>query len=62
MKIACYPETRTVYLTLIDGTSADTLEIASGVNVDFDAEGRPIGIEIEDTDLLPGFQATLQQS
>ena len=62
MKISTYPDTRTVYVSLIDGTSAETREIAEGVNVDFDAEGRPIGIEIEDTDLLPGFQATLQQT
>lgn len=47
MKITYFPETDTLAIDFADRPSADTDEIADGVTVDFDTEGRVIGIDIE---------------
>jgi uncharacterized protein YuzE len=55
MKVDSFPETRTIYITLVDeATSAESRELATGVLVDYDETSRPIGIELE-LDLIPGF-------
>lgn len=43
-----FPETDMLYIKLADGVSSESEEIAPGVVLDFDAENRLIGIEIED--------------
>ncbi|MFN3762624.1 MAG: DUF2283 domain-containing protein [Anaerolineae bacterium] len=43
-----FPETDMLYIRLTEGVSAESEEIAPGVVLDFDAENRLIGIEIED--------------
>lgn len=47
MKITYFPETDTLAIDFADRPSADTDEIADGVTIDYDAEGRVIGIDIE---------------
>jgi uncharacterized protein YuzE len=47
MKITYFPDTDTLAIDLADGPSANTDEIADGVTVDYDADGRLIGIDIE---------------
>ena len=47
MKFSYYPDTDTLYIDLADKPGADVLEIASDFVVDVDAEGTPVGIEIE---------------
>lgn len=42
------PETDMLYIRLTEGVSVESEEIAPGVVLDFDAENRLIGIEIED--------------
>ncbi len=42
------PEVDAFYLYLGSGTFAESLEIRPGIVVDFDAEGRLIGIEVLD--------------
>jgi len=49
MKIDYHPETHSLWVILADRPSADTDEIAPGVNVDFDAEGRLVALEVLDT-------------
>jgi uncharacterized protein YuzE len=57
MRVRAFPETRTIYVSLVDGaTSVDTEEIADGVVVDYDAGGKQIGVEIE-LDMLPEYRA-----
>jgi uncharacterized protein YuzE len=58
MRVESFPDTRTVYLSLVDEPrpATETREISEGLNVDYDSEGRVIGIEIEDTDLLQKAQ------
>ncbi|MCX7840305.1 MAG: DUF2283 domain-containing protein [Anaerolineae bacterium] len=43
-----YPESDMLYIKLADGVSIESEEIAPGVVLDFDANNRVLGIEIED--------------
>jgi uncharacterized protein YuzE len=47
MKFHYYPETDSLYIDLSHRTSADSLEIAPGVVVDFDEKGKIVGIDID---------------
>lgn len=47
MKLHYYPETDSLCIELKAAPSAETREIADGVNVDFDAEGNPVGADID---------------
>ncbi|MGB7406180.1 MAG: DUF2283 domain-containing protein [Pacificimonas sp.] len=47
MKLHYYPETDSLYIEMSDGTSAETREIADGMNADFDDTGRVVGIDID---------------
>ncbi len=47
MKIDYFPDTDTLYIGLADRPSVDSEEVAEGVVLDFDAESRLVGIEIE---------------
>ncbi len=42
-----YPETDSLYIELNAVPSVETREIAEGVNLDLDAEGRPVGFDID---------------
>jgi len=43
-----HPDTDMLYLKLADGSSTESEEIAPGVVLDFDANNRVLGVEIED--------------
>jgi len=47
MKFHYYPETDSLYIDLSEKPSTDSREIAPGVVLDFDAEGRLVGIDID---------------
>ena len=47
MKFHYYAETDSLYIDLAERTSVDSQEIAPGVVVDFDADGRVVGIDID---------------
>ena len=47
MKFQYYPETDSLYIELSGKASADSQEVASGVVLDFDAEGHVVGIDID---------------
>ena len=47
MKLNYYPETDSLYIDLSHKTSVDSREVAPGVVVDFDEEGRLVGIDID---------------
>lgn len=47
MKLHYYLETDSLYIDLSERTSVDSQEVAPGVVLDFDAEGRLVGIDID---------------
>jgi uncharacterized protein YuzE len=47
MKLFYDPDTDSLYIDLNARPGADAREIADGLVVDFDAEGRPVGIDIQ---------------
>lgn len=47
MKLHYYPETDSLYIELSSADSAETRAITDQVNVDFDAEGGIVGIDID---------------
>jgi uncharacterized protein YuzE len=47
MKLHYYPETDSLYIELSAQPSAETREIASGFNADFDTAGNLVGLDID---------------
>lgn len=47
MKLSYYAETDSLYIDLVDKTSADSQEVSPGVVLDVDAEGNLVGIDID---------------
>lgn len=47
MKLHYYEETDSLYIDLSERDSADSREVAPGVVLDFDADGRLVGIDID---------------
>ena len=47
MKLHYYPDTDSLYIDLSEAVSADSREIADGVVLDFDDDGRLVGIDID---------------
>lgn len=47
MKLHYYPETDSLYVEFQRRPSVDTREIAPDVRLDLDAEGRPVGLDID---------------
>jgi uncharacterized protein YuzE len=47
MKLHYYPETDSLYIELRAMPGTETREIADGVNIDLDANGNAVGIDID---------------
>jgi uncharacterized protein YuzE len=47
MKISYYPDTDSLYIDLSEQPSAESCEISDGVVLDYDAQGRLVGIDID---------------
>jgi uncharacterized protein YuzE len=47
MRFHYYPETDSLYIDLSEKKSADSLEVAPGVVLDFDETGTLVGIDID---------------
>ena len=47
MKLNCYPETDSLYINLSEQSSVESQEISEGIVLDYDAEGRLVGINID---------------
>ena len=70
MKLHYDPDTDSLYIDFNTRPGADAQEITDGLVVDFDAEGRPVGIDIQhasrnldlstlETHALPTFNVKL---
>jgi uncharacterized protein YuzE len=47
MKLHYYPETDSLYIELRDRPGTDVREVGDGIVVDVDANGNPVGIDID---------------
>lgn len=47
MKFHYYQDTDTLYIELMDTPSADTREVAPGILIDLDSNGKLVGIDID---------------
>ena len=47
MRIAYYPETDSMYIDLSSNESVESKEVSPGVMLDYDSEGRIVGIDID---------------
>jgi uncharacterized protein YuzE len=47
MKISYYPDTDSLYIDLSEQPSAESREVSEGVVLDYDAQGRLVGIDID---------------
>jgi len=47
MKIEYFPETDNLYIDLADRVGTDSQEISDGIVLDLDADGHPVGIDID---------------
>lgn len=47
MKLHYYPETDSLYVELKAGPGVETREVSSGINVDVDAAGDAVGLDID---------------
>lgn len=47
MKLHYYPDTDSLYLEFKAGPGAETIEVADGLNVDLDASGAVVGLDID---------------
>ncbi|WP_045217021.1 DUF2283 domain-containing protein [Desulfonatronovibrio magnus] len=47
MKLNYYDETDSLYIELSDESSAESVEISEGVVLDYDAQGKLVGIDID---------------
>ena len=47
MKLNYYPETDSLYIDLSKESSVETREISEGVQLDYDANGNLVGIDID---------------
>ena len=47
MKLHYYADTDSLYIELAPGSAADSTEVTAGVVLDFDADGRLIGVDVD---------------
>jgi uncharacterized protein YuzE len=47
VKLHYYPETDSLYVEFQERPSVDTREITADVRLDLDAQGRPVGLDID---------------
>ena len=50
MKLNYHPETDSLYIDLSDRPSAESREISEGVVLDYDKDGRLVGIDIDNAE------------
>ena len=47
MKLKYYKDTDSLYIDLAESPSAETREVSEGINLDYDAMGNLVGIDID---------------
>jgi len=49
MKLNYYPETDSLYIDLAERPSTESKEVSEGMVLDYDSNGKPVGIDIDRT-------------
>jgi uncharacterized protein YuzE len=57
MKIRYFPDTDTLYIALAERDSSSSEAISDNLIVDFDAQGRPVGVTLEHYSLISDSSA-----
>ena len=52
MRLNYYPDTDSLYIDLSERTSVESQEVSEGVVLDYDAEGKLVGIDIDNASRL----------
>ncbi len=47
MRLSYHPDTDSLYIHLVERPGTEAHEVAPGIVIDFDAEGKPVGIDID---------------
>ncbi len=47
MRLSYHADTDSLYIHLVERPGTEAREVAPGIVVDFDAEGKPVGIDID---------------
>jgi uncharacterized protein YuzE len=47
MRLSYHADTDSLYIHLVERSGVEAREVATGIVVDFDADGKPVGIDIE---------------
>jgi len=47
MKLHYYPDTDSLYVEFKEGPGVETREVSDGLNIDLDADGSVVGIDID---------------
>jgi uncharacterized protein YuzE len=47
MRLSYHADTDSLYIHLVERPGVEAREVAAGVVVDFDAQGKPVGIDID---------------
>jgi uncharacterized protein YuzE len=47
MRLSYHEDTDSLYIHLVEHPGIEAREVAPGIVVDFDAEGKPVGIDID---------------
>ncbi len=47
MRLSYHADTDSLYIHLVERPGVEAQEVAQGIVVDFDAEGKPVGIDID---------------
>ncbi len=47
MRLSYHKDTDSLYIHLVERPGVETEEVAEGLVIDFDADGKPVGIDIE---------------
>ncbi len=47
MRLSYHADTDSLYIHLVEHPGTEAREVAPGIVIDFDAEGKPVGIDID---------------
>jgi len=62
MRFEYFPDTDTLYIDITESTSSDSIEISSGVVLDYDADGNLAGIEIDNASKVANMKSFVTKS